>query len=141
VGAGLGALTVPLLEAGARVVAVEVHPGRAAHLRAVFGRDVVVVEVDAGDLRLPRRPFHVVANPPYAVTSPLLRRLVSPGSRLERAHLVLQDAAARRWVGPGAPAAARWQHAFAASLGPVVPRRAFTPAPAVASRVLELRRR
>ena len=33
-GAGLGALTAPLLEAGARVTAVELHPARAARLAA-----------------------------------------------------------------------------------------------------------
>ncbi|HTN80888.1 MAG TPA: methyltransferase domain-containing protein, partial [Acidimicrobiales bacterium] len=57
VGAGWGALTRPLIETGARVIAVELHPGRAAHLRRHFGDDIVVVEADASDLRLPRRAF------------------------------------------------------------------------------------
>ncbi len=33
-GAGTGALTGPLLDAGARVIAVELHPGRASTLRS-----------------------------------------------------------------------------------------------------------
>ena len=33
-GAGLGALTAPLAATGARVIAVELHPARAAALRA-----------------------------------------------------------------------------------------------------------
>jgi 23S rRNA (adenine-N6)-dimethyltransferase len=140
VGAGLGALTAPLLDTGARVVAVEAHPARAAALRTRFGRHVVVVVADAADLRLPRRPFHVVANPPFAVSSALLRRLVHPGSRLRDAHLVLQEPAARRWAGPDAPAAARWQRAFTPSLGPHLPRTAFRPPPSVGARVLVLRR-
>ena len=140
VGAGTGALTEPLLAAGARVVAVELHPGRAAALRERFP-GAVVVRADAGDLRLPRRPFHVVANPPFARSGALLRRLLQPGGRLLSAHLVLQEQAARRWASPSAPAAGRWSRVFDVSLGRRVPRRAFTPPPPVDARVLVVRRR
>jgi 23S rRNA (adenine-N6)-dimethyltransferase len=37
IGAGQGALTRPLVQAGARVIAVELHPGRAEALRRQFG--------------------------------------------------------------------------------------------------------
>lgn len=141
VGAGVGALTAPLVATGAWVVAVELHPGRAATLRERFAGRARVVRADARDLRLPRRPFHVVANPPFDATSALLRRLLHPGSRLVTAHLVVQDRAAHRWAGPGAPAAARWQRTFAVELGPAVPRSAFRPRPPVDARILVLRRR
>lgn len=142
VGAGRGAVTAPLLAAGARVVAVELHPERARFLTDRFRRErVVVVRADAADLRLPRSPFSVVASVPYGVTSPLLRRLTHSGSRLVGAHLVVQDQAAARWASPSAPAAGRWQRTFSASVGPVVPRRAFSPPPRVDSRVLVLHRR
>ncbi|MDQ3642393.1 MAG: methyltransferase, partial [Actinomycetota bacterium] len=36
VGAGDGALTAPLVRAGARVIAIELHPGRARGLRDRF---------------------------------------------------------------------------------------------------------
>jgi 23S rRNA (adenine-N6)-dimethyltransferase len=140
VGAGKGAVTRPLVDAGARVIAVELHFGRAQALRETFGSAVTVVRQDACDLRLPTRPFSVVASVPYAVTSPLLRRLTQRGSRLVAAHLVVQAQAAHRWSSPAAPAAVRWRRTFDASLGPVVPRKAFTPRPAVDSRVLVLRR-
>ena len=141
VGAGTGALTRPLLEAGVRVVAVERHPGRAQELARRFGDDIVLVRADAADLRLPRRSFHVVANPPFAVTTALLRRLLAPGSRMVTAHLVLQEAAVRRWIRPDAPGAGRWRWVFDAEPGRSVPRRAFRPPPKVACRVLVLRRR
>ena len=141
VGPGPGGLTRALLDAGARVVAVELHPERVRHLRRRFGGAVTVVRADAADLRLPTRPFHVVASVPYAVTAPLLRRLTHPGSRLRSAHLVVQAQAATRWSSPAAPAAARWQRTFAVSVGVTVPRHAFRPAPMVDSRVLVLRRR
>lgn len=141
IGAGNGALTAPLLERGAKVVAIERHPGRAAELRARFGREITVVQVDAADLRLPRRPFRVVSNPPFAITTELLRRLLHPGSQLVRADLVLQEQAARRWAGPSAPGAKRWQHLHRAGLGPRISRDAFTPPPRVDARVLVIERR
>jgi 23S rRNA (adenine-N6)-dimethyltransferase len=141
VGAGTGALTEPLLRAGHRVVAVEAHPGRASQLRRRFGSDIVVVQADAADLRLPRRPFHVVANPPFAVTSALLRRLLHPRSRLQSALLVLQRQAATRWAGPDAPAARSWGADFDVSVGRRVPRSAFAPPPPVDSCLLLVRRR
>ncbi|MGH9291363.1 MAG: rRNA adenine N-6-methyltransferase family protein, partial [Acidimicrobiales bacterium] len=89
-GAGTGSLTGPLLAAGASVVAVELHPGRAAELRQLYaGARVLVVQVDAADLRLPRRPFKVVANPPFSITAGIVRRLLGNGSRLVSAHLVV----------------------------------------------------
>jgi 23S rRNA (adenine-N6)-dimethyltransferase len=144
VGAGTGALTRLLVASGARVIAVEWHPGRAEHLRELFPRadgTVVVVQCDARDLRLPRRPYHVVANPPFHVTAALLRRLLQPGSRLVSAHLVLQEPAVRRWVSASAPGYARWSRTFELSGGTRVPRRAFDPRPRVDARVLVVRRR
>lgn len=140
IGAGTGTITGPLLAAGVRVIAVESHPQRARQLRERFGNDIVVVQTDAGDLRLPRRPFHVVANPPFAITSPLLRRLLHPGSRLLSARMVVQEQAAIRWSAPGAPAAPRWRRTFEISVGPRVPRRAFRPPPRVDPRILRIDR-
>jgi 23S rRNA (adenine-N6)-dimethyltransferase len=141
VGAGLGALTVPLLDAGARVIAVELHPDRARRLRARFGSTVTVVRADARDLRLPRRPFTVVANPPFGATTALVRRLVQPGSRLVAAHLVLPVHAVDRWSSPAAPGAGRWSRTFAVGRGRRVPSRAFTPRSPADARVLRIARR
>ena len=139
VGAGTGALTGPLLDVGARVIAVEAHPGRAAELRRRFGRAVTVVPADAADLRLPRRPYRIVASPPFAVTTALLRRLLQPGSRLVSADVVVQEQAARRWAGAQGPGRARWARRYTAALGRPVPRSAFRPPPAVDTRVLRIR--
>jgi 23S rRNA (adenine-N6)-dimethyltransferase len=142
IGAGTGALTAPLIAAGARVVAVELHPRRLAVLRERFAdAAVTVVRADAAELRLPRRSFRVVASPPFAVTSAILRRLLAPGSRLVRADLVVQRAAAHRWADGRAPGAGRWGRDYAVGLGRPVPRRAFTPAPAVDCTTLVVERR
>jgi 23S rRNA (adenine-N6)-dimethyltransferase len=143
IGAGTGALTAALARAGARVLAVELHHARVEALRRRFsGRDAVrVVRADASDLRLPRRPFRVVANPPFAITSQLLRRLLAPGSRLTHADLVLQRSAARRWADGRAPGAGRWTRDYEISVKRGVPRGAFVPRPPVDGVVLAIRRR
>lgn len=142
IGAGTGGLTAPLLAAGARVVAVELHPVRARILRRRFaGTNVVVVQADAGDLRLPRRPFRVVANPPFALATALLKRILQRGTALEAADLVVPRHVARRWVRLDAPGAHRWQQVYTASIGRTVPARAFRPAATQPVQVLRLRRR
>jgi len=138
IGAGDGSLTAPLLATGARVVAVELHPGRVVALRERFADAVAhgqlrVVRADAGDLRLPRRPFRVVANPPWSITDALVARLVHPGSRLDRADLLLKRAATSRWVGTGA-------FGFSFEATATVPRTDFRPAPPIDGRVLRIER-
>jgi 23S rRNA (adenine-N6)-dimethyltransferase len=142
VGAGRGAITNELLRAGAHVVAIELHEQRVGFLRERFdGQRVTVVRADATDLRLPRRPFKVVANPPFGATTALLRRLTSPSSRLERAALVLPSWAAARWAAGRGAGGPRSRQAFTCSLGPRVPRSAFHPPPPNETRILLVERR
>jgi 23S rRNA (adenine-N6)-dimethyltransferase len=136
-GAGDGALTANLVRTGARVVAVELHPGRAATLRRRFPQ-VTVVQADVMSLPLPGRPFRVVASPPYTVTARLLDLLLAPGSRLVAADLVLQRAAVRRY---SSRASSRAGRGYRTTVGITVPRRAFRPPPRVDSAVLVVRRR
>ena len=97
-GAGDGALTAALVDAGARVVAVELHPARLATLRARFAGDPVkVVGADISTVRLPRRPYRVVANPPWSLAERVRASLLrSPP--LVRADLVLPRWLVRRWA-------------------------------------------
>ncbi|MDN3358214.1 rRNA adenine N-6-methyltransferase family protein [Actinomadura sp. DC4] len=132
-GAGHGALTAHLLDAGARVIAVEPHPGRARRLESRFaGAEITVVRADARELRLPNRPFLVVAGPPYGISSPLLRPLLAPRSRLVAADLVLQRAVVRRYANRSG---GRWDLRAGRSL----PRHAFRPPPRGDSAVLVVR--
>jgi 23S rRNA (adenine-N6)-dimethyltransferase len=141
IGAGSGVLTDAILEAGARVIAVELHPIRAHRLRARFAlAPVTVVQADAADLRLPRRPFRVVANPPFAVVQAVLRRLVAPGSRLTAADVVVPRYIARQWSGPDAPGRGRWGHDYSVRAGRPVPRCAFAPPPPRGAQLLVIRR-
>lgn len=142
IGAGEGALTKHLLDTGARVIAVELHPDRARRLRERFSAsDLTVVQADAASLRLPRRSFRVVASPPYRISSRLLRLLLGRPSRLVAADLVLQRAVVRRYAEGYAPGARRWLQQFEVQPGLALPRRAFQPPPQVDSTVLVIRRR
>lgn len=128
VGAGSGVIVEELLSRGATVVAVELHPRRAAILRSRFaGQPVTVVQADAADLRLPRQPFKVVANPPFGITTSLLRRITTPHSSLVRASIVLPTWAATRWAAGRGVGGVTSKRTFEFDRGPVVPARAFRP--------------
>jgi 23S rRNA (adenine-N6)-dimethyltransferase len=128
VGAGEGALSRYLLQRGAKVFAIELHPTRAQRLRNKFAdTNLTVVQADARNLYLPRRPFRVVANPPFTISVALLRRLTSPGSRLVRADVVVPWHVAQRWIDGRSPGANRWRHEFRCSYGREIPRTAFSP--------------
>lgn len=134
-GAGDGALTAPLVRAGARVLAVEMHAGRAATLRRRFARQpVTVLEMPISDVRLPNRPFRVVANPPFQAGNDVVRALVR-ADRLLSADIVLQTGAARGLLDRERPRRHRLE------LGAAVPGWAFTPPPSVRTHVLQVRRR
>jgi 23S rRNA (adenine-N6)-dimethyltransferase len=136
IGAGRGALTRHLVASGARVLAIEPHPGRARFLRDRFAGDAVTVaEVPVAELHLPHRPFRVVASPPFAVSSELVRLLLRRDSRMVAADLVLQRAAARRLVEDPPYGRTRWM----LRCGAPIPRRAFVMRPQVDATVLVIR--
>jgi 23S rRNA (adenine-N6)-dimethyltransferase len=133
-GAGTGGLTLPLLDAGARVIAVELHAGRADQLRErVQGRDAAVVECDLRRFSPPGQPFRVVANPPFALTSTVLA-LLSSARQLRRADLVLQRSVVTRLeAGEG-----RIGRHLQARRSMDLPRKAFRPPPSVGCSVVAL---
>lgn len=98
-GAGQGAVTTHLAETRARVLAVERDAEFVRKLRARFDDhdNVRVVHADAREVFLPRKRFHVVASIPYALSTLLLRRLLTPdSSALHRAALIVEWGFAQR---------------------------------------------
>jgi 23S rRNA (adenine-N6)-dimethyltransferase len=142
-GAGRGILTAALRRAGARVVAVELDPCMASQLR--HGQsDVEVVEGDARHVALPREPFAVVANLPFAHGTAILRRLLDdPCVPLTRLDAVVEwglaEKRARVW--PSTQLSCYWGAWYEISLARRVPRVAFAPPPSVDAGVLRARRR
>lgn len=142
-GAGHGAITAPLVAAGARVVAVEIDPVAVDQLRRRF-EDVDAVTIVHGDLLevpLPRRPFRVVANLPFATTSAALRRLLDPRGALRRADVVVQRGAAVAWATEPRRRTPAARRAFDLRLAGIVRRSSFVPPPRVDGAVLVVTRR
>lgn len=136
VGAGQGAVTAPLAATGATVLAVERDESFAQRLQRRFAGDPAV-RVIHGDLRsvpLPHRRFQVVASVPFAVTTPLLRRLLDPpGTRMDAADLIVEWGLARRLTRarPRDLETAWWSARFTVRVAGRVPAGCFTPAPRV----------
>lgn len=103
IGAGSGALTLPLAARCLRLVAVELDPLLARQLRARAPAHVEVVEADALTVDLAAlapQGTRLVGNLPYYVSSPLLRRFLELRGRLRDMHVMLQEEVARRVASP-----------------------------------------
>lgn len=140
-GAGDGAITAALLRLDRPVTAVEIDPHRVERLRRRFGARVTVRQGDLVRERLDR-PVDVVSNVPYALTTPLLRRLLRT-PHWGHALLLLQWEVARKRAAVGGTTAltARWWPWFGFRLVERVPARAFRPVPSVDGGILEIARR
>jgi 16S rRNA (adenine1518-N6/adenine1519-N6)-dimethyltransferase len=152
VGPGRGALTRPLLDRGARVLAFEIDPVLAARLshelaeRALFVEtaDVLRADVEATMARIGARPpVPFVGNLPYESATPMLRAFVRRADLFSRLVVMLQREVADRIVAlPGGDAYGFLTldigaHAAARRLFDVS-RGDFSPPPKVRSSVLEL---
>ncbi|HSD65487.1 MAG TPA: 16S rRNA (adenine(1518)-N(6)/adenine(1519)-N(6))-dimethyltransferase RsmA, partial [Vicinamibacteria bacterium] len=103
IGPGRGALTRPLAERVARVVAVEIDAALAEGLRRDAPANVEVVTADALaiDLRaLVPAGSRLAGNLPYYVSSPLLRRFLALRGHVRDLHVMLQHEVARRVASP-----------------------------------------
>jgi 23S rRNA (adenine-N6)-dimethyltransferase len=142
-GAGEGMLTAPLLAAGARVVAVELDRRSLTTLRRRFPA-VDVVDGDATRVALPREPFRVVANVPFAHGTAILRRLLDdPRVPLRQADVIVEWRLAekRAAVWPSTLTTVAWGAWHRLELVRRVPRTCFAPPPSVDAAVLRATRR
>jgi len=151
VGAGTGTLTKALGTTGHRVVAYEVderlRPLLAEVLEGLDNVDVRFVDalrVLPDDLGV--GPWTLVANLPYNVGTPLLLKMLTDGSNIDRFVVMVQkEVADRLTAGPGSrtygiPSVVTALHAEVRrefTIGPQV----FVPPPQVDSMVLTLQRR
>ena len=139
-GAGTGVLTRALARASTRVVAVELDPLFADRLRAHFPE---VIEADILRVALPREPFRVVANLPFAHTTAILRRLLDPRVPLVSADVIVQwgFAAKRTAVWPSTRLSVEWGAWYELSLVRRLPRCCFAPPPSVDCALMRASRR
>jgi len=154
IGAGLGALTKPLLERARTVVALERDRELVPILRQEFEADVasgrlIVVEADAKRFDYSETfaavapPRALAGNLPYNLTGPLLERIGGLANVIERATVLVQlEVADRLAASPGTAAYGALtvfvQAAFRVRRAFVVRSGAFHPAPEVDSALVVL---
>jgi 16S rRNA (adenine1518-N6/adenine1519-N6)-dimethyltransferase len=153
IGPGLGTLTRALLEAGAVVHAVELDPALAAHMRESlcpqFPDTFHLVEGDALDhpragLPPQTEAFKVVANLPYAITTPWMEAILQHPLPSGMVLMMQKEAADRLTAQPGSKAYGAVSVFLAGSYAKAglhrVARSCFYPVPGVDSILLHLRR-
>nr|WP_246020919.1 16S rRNA (adenine(1518)-N(6)/adenine(1519)-N(6))-dimethyltransferase RsmA [Arthrobacter echini] len=154
VGPGLGSLTLGLLDAAERVVAVEIDPVLAERLpdtilrwrpQRVAALDVVLADA----LRvtaLPHEPTALVANLPYNVAVPVVLNLLERFPSLRHGLVMVQDEVADRLAAPpgsrtyGIPSVKAAWYSTMTKAG-VIGMNVFWPAPKIASGLVRFMRR
>jgi 16S rRNA (adenine1518-N6/adenine1519-N6)-dimethyltransferase len=152
IGPGRGALTVPLLDRGVRVLAFEIDPPLAARLSAdncertlfVETEDALRADVGAALERIGAvPPVPLVGNLPYESATPMIRAFVRRPDLFSRLVVMIQREVADRLVSPPGGDAYGFltldvgAHASARKLFEVS-RGEFSPPPKVLSSVVEL---
>lgn len=152
IGAGLGSLTLALIETGATVKAVELDRYLLPVLRdQVEPLGVVVVEGDAMELDWPEvladsDEWTLVANLPYNVSTPLVLNLLDNVPQIKRMLVMVQLESGERLVAEkgskayGIPSVKVAYWASAKLVGKVPPS-VFVPRPKVDSALVEIVRR
>lgn len=156
IGPGLGALTEALLATGLPVAAVEVDPSACEALQLRFGAEprfkLLQADVLKTDLSrfaaeaLDGRPFHIAANLPYYITTPVLAQILESGLPFRRMVVLTQLEVAQRLAaqpgqGDWAAISVLAQYHCQVTLLRKVLRGAFTPVPKVDSALLLFERR
>ncbi|MEY5039584.1 MAG: ribosomal small subunit methyltransferase, partial [Actinomycetota bacterium] len=153
IGAGLGSLTLALAETGAHVLAVEIDNGVVEVLREVVANcdNVEVLHADAGELdwnslAKQSQSWHVVANLPYNVATPLVADILDGVPAVRHLLVMVQREVADRFVAQPRTSAygavsvkvAYWSNARIVA---DVPATVFLPKPNVSSALVEFTRR
>jgi 16S rRNA (adenine1518-N6/adenine1519-N6)-dimethyltransferase len=153
IGAGLGALTAPLLTRATRVIAIERDRDLVPILNSLFSDAIgearlTILEQDAKTadyaalFSMQPAPYFLAGNLPYQLTGPLLRRTVQLANVVHRAVFMVQlEVAARLCASPGTRAYGALtvfgQACFSIEKLWVIKPGAFFPQPKVDSAVVE----
>ena len=163
IGAGLGSLTLALIETGASVLAVETDRGLIPALRHVIAEATDGMRSDRADTRVrivqgdarsidfsnllsAADQWHLAANLPYNIATSLVVDLLYDVAAIKTMVVVLQRETAERLAAPpssrarGIPSVLIERHGTARVLD-TLPPSVFTPRPAVESAILRIERR
>lgn len=152
IGPGLGSLTLALLEAGARVVALELDRHVVPALRDALG-DAPDVRIEVGDALdvpfaelLDGDDWVVVSNLPYNVATPVVMRVLEDAPQVERMLVMVQrEVGERLAAGPGSKTygavSVKVAYYSESKVVGTVPPTVFVPKPLVDSALVQFRRR
>lgn len=146
IGAGKGALTLPLSRKAARVLAIEQDTRLACALKERFSKkeNVAILEGDFREIQVSDEPFKVVSNIPYAITTDIFGRLMDiPSNTFDGGAIVMELRAARRFTKPvqSNPRIIGWNTWYDLSIVRSVCRKSFSPPPKVTSAMVKIDRR
>ena len=153
IGAGLGSLTLALAETGAEVTAVEIDENllpllqeNVAHLQNVRVVHGDATRLDWGSLLAGRDDWHLVANLPYNVATPLVADVLDDVPAVRHLFVMVQKEVGERLAaspGDDAYGAVSVKVAFhaEASVAGTVPPTVFLPRPNVDSALVSIVRR
>lgn len=155
IGAGKGALTLPLAEKAGRVYAIEKDRTLLPVLQKNLPSNVVLVNADVLRIHFQElvaeelhanKTIKLVGNLPYSISSPVLFKVLEEKTLFEECFFLLQkEVADRIYAGPGskkyAPISILFQRDFNVRLCFVVEPGSFSPPPKVRSTLIQFKRR
>lgn len=147
IGAGRGAITLPLAAKAVQVLAVENDPEYARKLASKLKdhTNIRIKQIDFLQMALPKEPFCVVANIPYSITTPILAKLLGEPKtvKLKRAVLLIEKGAAKRFTAAPIidPRTLTWRMWYEIRLVRTVSPNHFSPPPRVDSAVVTITRK
>lgn len=149
IGAGLGSLTLALIETGARVTAIETDKALIPILTDLVGDHAEIIEADVRNLKwdetLPNPGWNLVANLPYNIATSIVLTVLDEVPSIDRMLVMVQREAGERLAAPvgnaayGAVSVRVALRANASVVGQVPPS-VFYPRPRVTSALVAIER-
>lgn len=143
-GAGKGAITNDLSKRARKVIAVEYDQKFIKKLDQLELKNTVIIKQDILKISLPREPFIVVSNIPYAITTPIMKKLLNnPLSNFQRGVLLMEKGAAKRFTSNYVkdPYVIAWRMWFDIRYVKGISRKNFSPPPKVDSAMVKINRK
>lgn len=145
IGPGLGVITKDLANQAKKVIAIEKDPKMVEILKEILGQEknIEIIKADALKIDLsPWQDYKVVANIPYYLTAPLIRRFLEAESPPQKMVLLIQKEVARR-ISAKPPKmsllAVAVQFYSRPKIISYVSKNSFWPAPKVDSAIIEIK--
>lgn len=100
IGGGKGIITDELIQRFNRVIVIEYDRNFFHILQKKYAScsNVIIKNEDFLIYSLPTECFSIVANIPFNITSDIIRKITGPDSQMQHAYLIMQKAAAQKFV-------------------------------------------